>query len=118
MKKYLIAASLFCLSMSAIATVPNGKVEKPFILNNEVVCLQEIQQQMTPFLKQFEQENGARYKYIVKSGLSYEDTIGLRLQINRVDSGLNVRVADLDYFWLQVRGSMCEPAYIVLNHSQ
>ncbi|MGE4698761.1 hypothetical protein [Yersinia enterocolitica] len=70
---------------------------------------------MTPFLKQFEQESGVKYQYIIKSGLSYKNTVGLRLQINRVDSGLNIRVADLDYYWLQERGSMCEPAYMVLN---
>ena len=34
------------------------------------------------------------------------------------NSGLNVRVADLDYYWLQERGSMCEPAYMVLDRSQ
>lgn len=50
--------------------------------------------------------------------LQYKDTIGLRLQINRIDSGLNIRVADLDYDWLQERGSMCQPTYMELDRSQ
>lgn len=50
--------------------------------------------------------------------LQYKDTIGLRLQINRIDSGLNMRVADLDYDWLQERGSMCQPTYMELDRSQ
>lgn len=66
-------------------------------------------------LKSFEEESGVKYKYNVKSGLSYKDTVGLRLQINRVDSELNLRVADIDYYWLQERGSMCKPAYTVLD---
>ncbi|URM21535.1 hypothetical protein [Leclercia adecarboxylata] len=118
MKKYSIAVLLLCCSMSSQAAVPDGKIEKPFEFNNEVVCLKEIQKQITPYLKSFEEESGVKYKYNVKSGLSYKDTVGLRLQINRVDSGLNVRVADLDYYWLQERGSMCEPAYMVLDRSQ
>ncbi|WP_447884625.1 hypothetical protein [Serratia fonticola] len=118
MKKYLVA-SLIPLSFSTLAaTVPDGKVQKPFTNDNEVVCLKEIQQRMTSIFKVFEEENGVQYKYNVKSGLSYRDTVGLRLQINRVDSGLNVRVADLDYYWLQERGSMCEPEYMVLDRSQ
>lgn len=100
------------------ATIPDGKTENPFVVGNEVVCLKEVQKQITPYLKSFEEENEVRYKYNVKSGLSYKDTVGLRLQINRVDSGLNVRVADLDYYWLQERGSMCQPAYMVLDRSQ
>ena len=118
MKKYSMAVLLLCCSLSSIAAVPDGKTEKPFILNNEVVCLKQIQKQMTPYLKSFEEEAGVKYIYKVKSGLSYKDTVGLRLQIYRVDSGLNVRVADLDYYWLQERGSMCEPAYMVLDRSQ
>ncbi|MGU3906141.1 hypothetical protein ACVZDL_18715 [Escherichia coli] len=118
MKYYSIAVILFCCSMSSIAAVPDGKIEKPFSFNNEVVCLNEIQKQMTPFFKQFEQENGVKYKYVVKSGLSYKDTVGLRLQIDRVDSGLNERIAGLDYYWLEERGSMCQPAYMVLDRSQ
>lgn len=97
---------------------PAEKIEKPFVVNNEVICLKDIQKQIAPYLKSFEQEGGVKYKYIVKSGVSYKDTVGLRQQINRADSGLNVRVADLDYYWLQERGSMCEPAYMVLNRSQ
>ncbi|HBX8004624.1 TPA: hypothetical protein MIH07_26780 [Klebsiella pneumoniae] len=115
MKKYSIAALLFCVSASTIAAVPDGKTEKPFIINGEVICLNEIQKQITPYLKSFEEESGVKYKYIVKSGLSYKGTVGLRVQINRVDSGLNDRVADLEYYWLQERSSMCQPAYMVLN---
>ncbi|AZL63398.1 MULTISPECIES: hypothetical protein [Enterobacter] len=115
MKNTTIAALLFVSTFNVMAAVPDGKIEKPFSFNNEVVCLKEIQEQMTPYLRSFEEEGGVKYKYIIKSGLSYKDTIGLRLQINRVDSGLNDRVADLDYYWLQERGSMCEPAYMVLN---
>lgn len=118
MKRYSIAVLLFCCSMSSIAAVPDGKIEEPFVVDGEVICLKNIQKQMTPFLKQFEQENGVKYKYVVKSGLSYKDTVGLRLQVNRVDSGLNVRVADMDYYWIEERGSMCQPAYIVLDRSQ
>ena len=115
MKKTFIAVLLFCCSSVSVAAVPDGKIEKPFTFNNEVVCLKEIQKQMTTYLKSFEEEGGVKYKYNVKSGLSYKDTIGLRLQINRVDSGLNDRVADLEYYWLQERSSMCQPAYMVLN---
>ncbi|HDL7469932.1 TPA: hypothetical protein PXN82_001697 [Yersinia enterocolitica] len=116
MRKILYAVLLTAMPFVTIAAnSPDGKIEKPFVVDNEVVCLKEIQQQITPFLKTFEQENGVKYKYVVKSGLSFKETVGLRLQINRVDSGLNVRIADLDYYWLQERGSMCEPAYMVLN---
>ncbi|HDU4899039.1 hypothetical protein [Klebsiella quasipneumoniae] len=115
MKKASIAVLLFWCTGVSIAAVPDGKIEKPFAFNNEVVCLKKIQEQMTPFLKSFEEESGVKYKYNVKSGLSYKDAVGLRLQINRVDSGLSVRVADLDYYWLQERGSMCQPAYMVLD---
>ncbi|PJR66344.1 hypothetical protein [Raoultella sp. T31] len=118
MKKASIAAMLFCVSVSSIAAVPDGKTEKPFVIDGEVICLKEIQKQSTPYLKSFEEESGVKYKYVVKSGLSYKETVGLKLQINRVDSGLNVRVADLDYYWLQERGSMCQPTYMVLDRSQ
>ncbi|CQH18183.1 TPA: hypothetical protein PXP09_000844 [Yersinia enterocolitica] len=118
MKKAFIAALLFCCSVSSIAAVPDGKIEKPFVIDNEVICLKEIQKQITPYLRSFEEESGAKYKYVVKSGLSFKDTVGLRLQINRVDSGQNDRVADLDYYWLQERGSICQPAYMVLDRSQ
>ena len=118
MKKTSIAAMLFCVSVSSMAAVPEGITEKPFVIGNEVICLKEIQKQITPYLKSFEEESGVKYIYNVKSGLSYKDTVGLRLQINRVDSGLNVNVADLDYYWLQERGSMCQPAYMVLDRSQ
>lgn len=97
------------------ATIPDGKIANPFVAGNEVICLKEIQKQITPYLKSFEEERGVKYKYNVKSGLSYKDTVGLRLQINRVDSGLNVLAANLDYYWLQEHGSLCEPAYMVLN---
>ena len=118
MKNNSIAVLLFCCSVSSIAAVPAGKIEKPFVISNEVICLKEIQKQITPYLRSFEEESGVKYQYNIKSGLSYKDTIGLRLQINRVDSGLNVRVADLDYYWLQERGSLCQPAYMVLDRSQ
>ncbi|EOI2259999.1 hypothetical protein [Enterobacter cloacae] len=118
MKNTTIGSLLFISTFNTMAAVPDGKIEKPLSFNNEVVCLKEIQEQMTPYLRSFEEENGVKYKYIVKSGLSYKDTVGLRLQINRVDSGLNDRVADLDYYWLQERGSMCQPAYMVLDRSQ
>jgi len=104
--------------VSSIAAVFDGKIEKPFAFNNGIVCLKEIQKQITPYLKSFEEEAGVKYKYNVKSGLSYKDTVRLRLQIDRVDSGLNVRVAELDYYWLQERGSMYEPEYMVLDRSQ
>ncbi|WP_346807884.1 hypothetical protein MX657_07390 [Enterobacter chuandaensis] len=100
------------------ATIPDGKTEKPFVIDGEVICLKEIQNQISPYLKSFEEESGVKYKYNVKSGLSSKDTVGLRLQINRVDSGLDVHVADLDYYWLQERGSMCQPQYMVLDRSQ
>ncbi|HDM8083566.1 TPA: hypothetical protein PXN43_003196 [Yersinia enterocolitica] len=110
---------LIIMPLAAIgATSPEGKVEKPFVLDGEVICLKEIEKQITPYLQSFEEESGVKYKYVVKSGLSYKDTVGLRLQINRVDSGLNDRVADLDYYWLQERGSMCQPAYMVIERSQ
>ena len=117
MKKTSIAAVLFCVSASSIAAVPDGKIEKPVVIGNEVICLKEIQKQMTPFLKQFEQENGVKYKFNVKSGLSYKDTVGLRLEVSRVDSELNVKIADLEYYWLQERGNKCQPAYMVLDRS-
>ncbi|PLE59730.1 hypothetical protein B6I74_13800 [Klebsiella variicola] len=100
------------------ATIPDGKLEKPFVVDNEVISLKEIQKQITPYLRSFEKESGVKYQYNVNSGLSYKDTVGLRLEINRVDLGLNFRVADLDYYWLQERGSMCQPAYRVLERSQ
>ncbi|WAT08863.1 hypothetical protein [Rouxiella badensis] len=118
MKKNSLLFVLFFFSISSMGAVTEGKVEKPFTVNNEVICLKEIQRKITPFIIQYEEENGAKYKYIVKSGLSYKDSVGLRLQINRVDSGQNVRVADLDYYWRQERGSMCEPVYMVLDRSQ
>lgn len=97
------------------ATIPDSKTEKPFAIDGEVICLKEIQKQITPYLKSFEEESGVKYKYNVKSGLSYKDTVGLRLQIKRVDSGLDMRVADLDYYWIQERGGVCQPKYMVLN---
>jgi len=104
------------MPLTAVATTsPEGIIEKPFVANGEVVCLNETQKQITPYLRSFEEESGIQYKYNIKSGLSYMDTVGLRLQINRVDLGLNDKVADLDYYWLQERSSMCQPAYMVLN---
>jgi hypothetical protein len=80
---------LFCVSVSS--AYQTGKL-KSHLIDGEVICLKEIQKQMTPYLKSFEEEGGVKYKYNVKSGLSYKDTVGLRLQINRVDSGLNDRL--------------------------
>ncbi|WP_417633745.1 hypothetical protein [Citrobacter sp. FR21RM1OL9030] len=114
--KRVLSVLLMIAPLTAIAaTIPDGKPEKPFFVDNEVVCLKEIQKQITPYLKSFEEESGVKYKYNVKSGLSYKDTIGLRVQINRVDSGLNILAANLDYYWLQERGSLCQPVYMVLN---
>ncbi|HCW3118766.1 TPA: hypothetical protein ACH1TP_001730 [Enterobacter roggenkampii] len=114
-----ISVLLMLLPLTTIAaTSPEGKAENPFVVGNEIICLKEIQKQITPYLKSFEEEGGVKYQYNVKSGLSYKDAVGLRLQINRVDSGLDVRVADLDYYWLQERGSMCQPAYMVLDRSE
>ncbi|EMY7639164.1 hypothetical protein ABCT75_003237 [Citrobacter freundii] len=114
--KRALSLLLMLLPFATIAaTIPDGKAEKPFVVGNEVICLKEIQKQITPYLMSFEEESGVKYRYVVKSGLSYKDTVGLRLQINRVDSGLNVLAANLDYYWLQERGSLCEPAYMVLN---
>ena len=118
MKRALSVLFIFMSLAANAATLPEGKTEKPFVVNGEVICLKEIQKQITPYLKSFEEENGVKYQYNVKSGLSYKDTVGLRLQINRVDSGLNVHVVDLDYYWLQERDSMCQPAHMVLDRSQ
>lgn len=119
MKTLICAVLLTIFPLTTIAaTIPDGKTEKQFVINGEVICLKEIEKQITPYLRSFEEESGVKYKYVIKSGLSYKDTVGLRLQINRVDSGLNVRVADLDYYWLQERGSKCQPAYMVLDRSQ
>ncbi|KAA0526939.1 hypothetical protein DP180_05460 [Enterobacter kobei] len=41
----------------------------------------------------------------------------LLLQINRVDSGQNVRVVEPDYYWLLERGSMFLLVYRVLERS-
>ena len=117
MERALSVLLMLLPSATIAATIPDGKTETPFTVGNEVICLKEIQKQITPYLKSFEEESGVKYKYNIKSGLSYKDTVGLRLQINRVDSGLNDRVADLDYYWLQERGSMCQPAYMVLDRS-
>ncbi|GEM_PF-603399 len=121
-KEYMIRvlSVLFILMpLTAVATTsPEGIIEKTFVVNGDIVCLKEIQGQMTAYLKSFEEESGVKYNYVVKSGLSYKDSVGLRLQIDRVDSGLNVRVADLDYYWLQERGSMCQPTYMVLDRYQ
>lgn len=113
---YTVLLTLIPLTTTA-ATIPDGKTEKPFVVGNEVICLKEIQKQITPYLRSFEEESGVKYKYNVQSGLSFKDTVGLRLQINRVDSGLNVRVANLDYYWLQERGSMCQPVYMILDRN-
>nr|WP_223226912.1 hypothetical protein [Klebsiella grimontii] len=119
MMRRILSVLFIVIPLTSIAaTIPDGKTEKPFIVGNEVICLKEIQKQITPYLKSFEEESGVKYKYVVKSGLSYRDTFGLRLQINRVDSRLDEKVADLDYYWLPQRGSMCQPVYLVLDRSQ
>lgn len=119
MIKILLLSLTISASCNVLATTaPSGKIEPPFKIGNEVVCLKEVQQHMTPFLQSSEQESGVKYKFIVKSGLSYNEMAGLRLQINRVDSGLDVRVADMDYYWIQERGSMCQPSYLVLDRSE
>ena len=118
MKKTLLLLAVSMSWSTLAATTPSGKVEPPFKIGNEVVCLKEVQQYVTPFLKNFEQESGVQYKYIVKSGLSYNEMAGLRLQVNRIDSGLDVRVADMDYYWLQERGSMCQPSYLALDRAE
>lgn len=57
MKKTSVAMLLLLsTSFHLQAAVPDGKTEPPFAIDNEVICLKEIQKQMTPFLKQFEQE--------------------------------------------------------------
>ncbi len=71
MKNNSIAVLLFCCSVSSIAAVPDGKIEKPFVISNEVICLKEIQKQITPYLRSFEEESGVKYQYNIKSGLSY-----------------------------------------------
>ncbi|HGP4137103.1 TPA: hypothetical protein ACLLGK_000645 [Enterobacter roggenkampii] len=117
--KRALSVLFILMPLAAIAaTSPEGKTEKPFVIDGKVICLKDIQKQITPYLKSFEEETGVKYQYDVKFGLSYKNTIGLRIQINRVDSGLSMRVADLDYYWLQERGSMCQPAYMVLDRSQ
>lgn len=117
-KKLLLSLTISASCNAVATTAPLGNVEPPFKIGNEVVCLKEVQQYMTPFLLNFEQESGVQYKYIVKSGLSYNEMAGLRLQVNRIDSGLDVQVADMDYYWLQERGSMCQPSYLVLDRSE
>lgn len=114
--KRALSVMLSIVPLTTIAaTIPDGKTEKPLVIDGEVICLKEIQKQITPYLKSFEEESGVKYKYNFKSGLWYKDTVGLRLQINRVDSGLDIRVAELDYYWLEERGNMCQPEYMVLN---
>lgn len=43
MKNTTIAALLFVSTFNVMAAVPDGKIEKPFSFNNEVVCLKEIE---------------------------------------------------------------------------
>ncbi|QGY31636.1 hypothetical protein [Pantoea cypripedii] len=114
----ILLASLALASVSAFAAPIDGVAGEPFKVNNEVICLKEIQQQMTPYLKSFEEEQGVEYKYIVKAGLSYNHMAGLRLEVKRVDAGLNDHIADIDYYWVQERGSMCQPAYLILDRTE
>ncbi|MFT4271856.1 MAG: hypothetical protein QM578_12660 [Pantoea sp.] len=112
----LVALMLF--SSSTFAAPIDGVAGEPFKVDNEVICLKEIQQQMTPYLKSFEEEKGVKYKFIVKSGLSYQEMAGLRLEVKRIDGGLNDHIADMDYYWVQERGSMCQPAYLILDRTE
>ncbi|WP_416413616.1 hypothetical protein [Pantoea sp. App145] len=116
--KIILPALLALASASAFAAPIDGVAGEPFKINNEVICLKEIQQQMTPYLKSFEEEKGVKYKFIVKTGLSYNDMAGLRLEVKRVDAGLNDHIADMDYYWIQERGSMCQPAYLILDRTE
>lgn len=114
----LFSGVLFAVVEStAIAApmTPVGKITQPQMYENEVICLKQIQDRITPYLESFEMESGIKYKFIVKSGLEYEDAAGLRIQVNRIDGGLNDRVAEMDFYWLQERGSMCEPLYLILD---
>ncbi|NCH46710.1 hypothetical protein EHI90_08790 [Cronobacter malonaticus] len=64
------------------------------------------------FSRQYSKERQSPYSLSLKQ---------ITVLINRLyqnDSGMNVRVADLDYYWLQERGSMCQPTYMVLDRSQ
>lgn len=116
--KIMLPALLVLASASVFAAPMDGVVGEPFKVDNVVVCLKEIQQQMTPYLKSFEEEKGVKYTFIVKSGLRYNDMAGLRLEVKRVDAGLNDHIADMDYYWIQERGSMCQPAYLILDRTE
>ncbi|MDE1186771.1 MAG: hypothetical protein PW844_09855 [Pantoea sp.] len=116
--KIILPTLLALASASAFAAPIDGVAGEPFKINNEVICLKEIQQQMTPYLKSFEEEKGVKYKFIVKAGLTYNDMAGLRLEVKRVDAGLNDHVTDMDYYWIQERGSMCQPAYLILDRTE
>lgn len=48
-RAYSVLLTVFPLTTIA-ATTHDGKTEKPFVVGNEVVCLKEIQKQMTPYL--------------------------------------------------------------------
>ncbi|MEQ9898017.1 hypothetical protein ABRP59_00060 [Pectobacterium punjabense] len=50
-KRMLIILLTVIPSITIAATIPDGKAEKPFVIDNEVICLKEIQKQMTPYLK-------------------------------------------------------------------
>lgn len=57
----LYAVLLTLLPKTTIAaTIPEGKIESPFVVGNEVICLKEIQKQITPYLKSFEEESSVK----------------------------------------------------------
>lgn len=118
-KQLLIAASI-CLTFSAMADVPQGKVSEVYKMDGQTVCLKEIQKELTPMLLRAEQESGVKYKFLPRAGLIVQGDdarTGLRLDVNRVDNGLNDKVASVDYYWVEERGSMCQPAYLVFERT-
>ncbi|HHG1197648.1 hypothetical protein [Klebsiella pneumoniae] len=59
MKKLICAVLLTIIPLTTVAaTIPEGKIENPFVVGNEVVCLKEIQKKITPYLKSFEEKEG------------------------------------------------------------
>lgn len=63
MKRALSVLLMLLPSTTIAATIPDGKTETPFTVGNEVICLKEIQKQITPYLISFEEEIGVKYKY-------------------------------------------------------
>ena len=50
MKRALSVLLMLLPSTTIAATIPDGKTETPFTVGNEVICLKEIQKQITPYL--------------------------------------------------------------------